>query len=327
LRTDYLPRVWQPDQQTARMRAITSRRASLVSDRTAIKNRIHSVLHQRLIQPPEGGLFSKKGLSWLRELELDPDGRAWIESDLRLLEALESEIAAIEQTLIEAAAPDPRLKLLITLPGVDVICAEALLAALGNLSRFRDGDHAASYLGLVPTTKQSANRSYHGPITKAGNGQARWTLVQAAQHLARHPGPLGVFFRRIAKKKSWNVAVVATARKLVVIAYLMLKSGEPYRYAQPKPTEEKLRRLRLRSGGERRVSGNPKGVKSVARLPGGSRTVKALDLVYAAEGVPSRQPLAPGEERMVREQGAADFVGSLGQSRVVPRRGSEAPVA
>ena len=39
------------------------------------------------------------------------------------------------------------------------------LAALGDLSRFLDADHAASYLGLVPSTKQSAARTTHGPIT------------------------------------------------------------------------------------------------------------------------------------------------------------------
>jgi transposase len=150
------------------------------------------------------------------------------------------------------------------LPGVDVGCAQAILAALGDLNRFRDADHAASYLGLVPSTRQSAARTFHGPITKAGNSRARWLLVQAAQHLERHPGPLGVFFRRLKAKKHHNVAVVATARKLVAIAYQLLSTNEPYRYALPRPTEEKLRRLRRRSGGAARTGGSPKGTKSVA---------------------------------------------------------------
>ena len=322
LRSDFLPAVWQPDEQTARLRSLTGRRAALVQDRTAIKNRIHSVLHQRLMQPPSGGLFTQKGLAWPRALELDEDGRASIQSDLRLLEAVEQEIGLLEDTLVQAAAPDPRLKLLLTLPGVDVLCAETLLAALGDLSRFSDGDHAASYLGLVPSTKQSANRSFHGPITKAGSGHARWVLIQAAQHLAAHPGPLGVFFRRLAKKKNHNVAVVATARKLVVIAYLMLKSGEPYRYAQPRPTEQKLRRLELRTGGARRKTGPQKGTQGTAKLPGGSRTLKPLDQVYVREGLPPRPPLAPGEQRIIEEMEVSAFVEAIGQRQIVPRRRS-----
>ena len=66
-----------------------------------------------------------------------------------------------------------------------------------------------SYLGLVPSTRQSAKICRHGPITKAANSNARWLLTQASQHLATQPGPLGVFFRRIARRKHRNVAVVA----------------------------------------------------------------------------------------------------------------------
>lgn len=317
LRADYLPTVWQPDPDTARLRSLTHRRTALVQDRTAVKNRIHSILHQRLIHPPVDDLWGTKGQAWLECVELDPDGRAALESDLRLLAGLEHEIELLDTTLIQVAAPDPRVRLLITLPGVDVTCAQTLLSALGDIDRFRDGDHAASYLGLVPSTKQSAEHSYHGSITKAGNTQARWMLVQAAQHVGKHPGPLGVFFRRLARKHH-NVAVVATARKLVVIAYLMLKNGEPYRYAQPAPTHEKLRRLRLRAGGARRRTGT-KGVKPKAKLPGGSRTIKPLDQIYAEEAVAARRPLRPGEQRMVRAMEVHEFVDGLDRQHVIPR--------
>jgi hypothetical protein len=52
------------------------------------------------------------------------------------------------------------------------------------------------------------------------------------------------------------VAVMATSRKLVVIAYELLSRGEPYRYAQPAPTAEKLRRLRLRTAPHHRLPGS-----------------------------------------------------------------------
>jgi transposase len=57
LRCDFLPRVWEPDEATQEMRRWTSRRASLVADRTTVKNRLHSVLAQRLIVPPVADLF------------------------------------------------------------------------------------------------------------------------------------------------------------------------------------------------------------------------------------------------------------------------------
>ena len=219
------------------------------------------------------------------------------------------------------------VKLLMTLPGVDVATAEAILAAWGDVSRFPDGDHAASYLGLVPSTKQSAAHCYHGPITKRGNSHARWMLIEAAQHLDKHPGPLGHFFRRLAKKKTRNVAVVAAARKLAMIAWRMLSNNEPYRYAIPRSTETKLSRLRVKATGQRCKSGPPKGAKGTAKLPGGSRTIKPLAEVCREEGLPAPQPLSPGEQRTVRETASAEFVAQISQTQVVPRRSAARPTA
>ena len=70
-----------------------------------------------------------------------------------------------------------------------VSAAPALVAAFGDIGRFSTADKAAAYLGVVPSTKQSAKTCHHGPITKQGNSNARWMLVQAAQHMARQPGP------------------------------------------------------------------------------------------------------------------------------------------
>lgn len=323
LRCDYLPDVWQPDAHTQRMRQLTGRRAALVQQRTALRNRIHSVLAMRLIETPDY-LFSKSGVQWLEQQvqggTLDEEARLLIASDLTLMDQLQAQIDRFDTLLAQHAWQDERVRLLMTLPGVDVTVAEALLAALGDITRFRTPEQAASYLGLVPSTRQSAAKCYHGPITKQGNVQARWMLVQAAQQLQRHPGPLGNFFRRLKRRKTHNVAVVACARKLVIIALHMLKNNEPYRYAQPATTETKLRSLRVRATGEVRRPGMPKGQKALAKLPGGSRTVKSLDRIYSEEGLPSRHPLPEGEKKMLETQACSEFVTSIATDRVIPRR-------
>lgn len=318
LRLDFLPRVWEPDEKTKELRRLTSRRSSLVVDRTAIKNRIHAVLAQRLLEPPVKDLFSKRGLLWLRTLDLDEEGRMMIDSDLRLLEGLEKEIADLELRILRKGYADDRVKLLMTLPGVDVLSAQTLLAALGDHRRFRDGAHAASYLGLVPRTKQSGNRCYHGPITKAGNSQARSILTQAAHHLERHPGPLGVLFRRLKRKKTHNVAVIAGAHRLVVIAWHMLTNHEPYRYAIPRTTEQKLRRLRTRATGERRKPGGKPG-KATAPLRGGRR-VRPLGEVYRGEELPPLREMSAGEARTVARTRVTRFLESINQEQIVHPR-------
>ena len=192
-----------------------------------------------------------------------------------------------------------------TLPGVDFTVAETILAALGDTARFETPDKAAAYLGLVPSTRQSGDHCYHGPITKQGARHARWLLVQAAQHAALHPGPIGAFFRRIAKKKNRNVAVVAVAHKLVVLAWHMLNNNEPYRYAQPKTLQAKLSRLRILATKQKRKGGLVKGQPRPAQYGNGrTKAVPGLDDLYAAEGLPPLSiQVKPGERAMLESQG------------------------
>jgi transposase len=322
LRCDYLPSVWVPDPQTRTLRQLTSRER-LVSERTRLKNRIQSVLASRLVVVPVKTLFSQEGLKWLAACELPADQRALVDSDLRLITGIDQEIAELEAALRQQAWNQARVRLLMTIPGVDYCVALALVAALGDLSRFADGDHAASYLGLTPSVKQSANTCHYGPITKRGNSHARWLLTQAAQNMARQPGPLGVFFRRLAKRKCWNVAVCATARKLVGVAWLMLKNNEPYRYVNPATTQRKLSRLRVAVTGELRKpehKGRRPGVKNGANPP--SRLTPSLGQVCQQEGLPTVhgfEQLPPGEQRVLQSLGVIDYVQQINQEHRTPR--------
>ena len=212
LRCDYLPDVWQPDAQTQILRGLVTHRTGLMCQRARHKNRIQSLLGRLLIHPPCKVLWTKAGMAWLRQVELPATEQLIRDSELRQLEGVEKELASLDERLIAIAVDEPRVRLLMTLPGVSHVVAIGLLAALGDIHRFRNGNHAASYLGLAPLTRQSGNRCYHGHITKAGNSQARWLLTQGCQHVVRHPGPLGAFFRRLAKRKNRQVAIIAVAR-------------------------------------------------------------------------------------------------------------------
>jgi transposase len=112
LRCDYLPRVWQPDAETQRLRRITHRRAALVSDRTRLKNRLHSILHHTLVPLPACDLFSQRGIAWLKQVPLEEEEAQSRESDLRLLEQTEREIAAVEERLVRTAWKDEKVRLL-----------------------------------------------------------------------------------------------------------------------------------------------------------------------------------------------------------------------
>jgi transposase len=319
LRCDYLPRVWQPDAAIRRLRELTAHRTGLVADQTRLKNRVHSLLAQRLIRAPGTVLFSQQGRAWLDRLPLDPSDRLMLEGCLGRIDQLEADLASVEKHLAQLSYPCEEVRLLMSLPGIGPAAAQGLWAALGDWRRFRDGDHAASYLGLVPSTYQSAYSWRHGSITKAGNSHARWLLTQAAQHLALHTGPLGVFFRRLARRKNHNIAVVATARKLVVIAWLMLKHREPYRYSLPDSTRAKLSAFRVTATGRRRKKGPLR--ERPQRRAAGERIhhTAGLNEVYASEGLPAAtapEQLAAGERRALE----ALSLGALPQQVQTPRR-------
>ncbi|WP_374688024.1 IS110 family transposase [Promineifilum sp.] len=322
LRCDYLPPVWIPDAATLAARRLTTRRSRLVAERTRLKNRLHSVLHQLLLPCPVADLFSRAGLAWLTTVELPAAERAAVDADGRLLAAVEQELTALEQSQVVDAAADPRVRLLLTLPGIDVAVATALLAAIGEISRFPTPARLAAYLGLVPSVRQSAQHCYTGHITKQGASHVRWLLVQAAQHLDRHPGPLGAFVRKLQRRKNRNIAIVAAARKLVTLAWHVLRSGEPYRYAVPRATQEKLARLRRRATGQRRQSGPPPGTPRAAAYGTGQRTrgIPALATVYQQEGLPAPGPMPSAESRVLATDPAVhQFVTSLQVSHHRPR--------
>ena len=321
LRLGYLPEVWQPDTQTRDLREWTARRGRLVSQRTALINRVRGTLAQRLLDCPED-VPGPAGRDWIAAQTVDPDTRWLLDSDLRLLDAVQAEIAAIEQQLAKRGHVDERVKLLMTLPGVSLHTAQALLAAIGDVSRFPNADKLAGYLGLVPSTRQSAERCYHGPITKQGRVLTRWLLIQAAHTMRTNPGPLGHFFRRMQKRKPYNVAIVAVAHKLAILAWHLLVKNEPYRYALPRATEDKLRDLRVAATGERRRGGLGAGIDPrKARASGQKgRTQRGLGEVYQNEGVPAAKPAPAGERRHIAGAQLTEFAERLQQPQVVPRR-------
>jgi transposase len=315
LRCDFLPDVWNPDPVTQKLRHLTGVRSALVADRTRLKNRIHSILAGLLTVLPEGGLFTEKGLNWVRKLKLSDDARSTIDRFLKLYSAVETELESLDVELRTLAYHDDRVRLLMTLPGVAHGVALTLIAALGDISRFRDGDHAASYLGLTPIVRQSAGKCYRGSITKAGSSTTRAMLTQAAQHATSHPGPLGAFFRRLSKRKTRNVAIVATARKLVTIAFLMLKNNEPYRYAQPERVRAKLRHAERAAEQSRPEGSGPKPEVN-------SEPTNRLNRTYSRFRLPtakSPEEWSPGERRILKESETLSFATQV--HAIPPKRG------
>ena len=245
-----LDAVWSPDEHCRVMRRRLSRREQMVRARSRAKNEIHAVLVRRLVhRPPASDLFGIKGRKWLAELDLPLEESETIEACLRHVEFLDSEIAAVERQIATQALDSPEIKRLMTVPGVNVICAASFMAAVGEIGRFQNPRALTGYLGLDPRVYQSGSApATGGHISKQGSASTRWALVEAAWSVVRQPGPQHAFYQRVRARRGHGIAVVASARKLACLFWFMLTRGEDYAHQQPSLTAKKLRLLEIRAG-------------------------------------------------------------------------------
>jgi len=218
------------------------------------------VLMRRLKgRPPVSDLFGVKGRKWLRELELPVEEAETVESAMRHIEFLDHEIAEVERLIAREALRSAHARRLMTVPGVNVICAASFLAAIGDIRRFQTSRQLVAYLGLDPKVRQSGSEPARGGrISKRGSASARWALVEAAWSVVHQPGPLRAFYERIRARRGHGIAVVAVARKLAVLFWCLLTHGEDYAHGQPSLTAKKLRLLEIRAGAPTR-KGKPTG--------------------------------------------------------------------
>jgi transposase len=245
--------VWTPDERIRVMRRRLSRRTQLVRSRSRVKNEIHAVLMRCLKdRPPAADLFGVKGRRWLAEQQLPLCEQETVESALRQVDFLDTEIAQVDQLIAADALSSPEVKRLMTVPGVNVTVAATFMAAIGDIRRFPDRRKLTAYLGLDPRVRQSGNApANHGHISKQGSGSARHALVEACWSTVRQPGPIAAFYARVKAKRGHSIAIVAAARKLACLFWCMLARNEDYAFAQPSLTTKKMRRLELAAGAPR----------------------------------------------------------------------------
>jgi len=220
LRSDLLPLSYVPEKPVRLTRELLRYRASLVKVQTGIKNKIHAILAKNNVSHSYSDLFGKAGMAFLQLVPLPENYRIALEGYVSVLEAVRREIRVASRRVQQLAQEDPDAMLLMTVPGVGYYSALLIRSEIGDVKRFPSAKQLCSYAGLVPSTYASGNTCYHGHITKQGSRWLRWTLIEAAIHAVKRPGPLRRFYHKVERKKGGKVAKVATARKPVNFAGL-----------------------------------------------------------------------------------------------------------
>lgn len=139
-------------------------------------------------------------------------------------------VDALERELKERLEPFADIAdLLQTVPGVGQLTAATYIAVIATPERFPTSAHAASYVGLVPSSYDSGDTVRRGHITKRGSPELRMILCEAAHHAARSKHPLNPYFARVCATQGYKRAVVAVAHRFCRILFQMWRKREPFK--------------------------------------------------------------------------------------------------
>ena len=175
----------------------------------------------------------------IAELDLSPTLTTELAPPFAVFAPLTAQIAVADARIAAFTQEDPIATRLTTALGVGPVTASAFVATVDDITRFRTAHDLEADLGLVPSERSSGEKRQLGHITKAGNGQMRWLLVEAAWTILRSTSPqtlaLRTRTRTIAQRRGTRIAVVALARRVAGILYAMWRDDMPYDAQQLRP--------------------------------------------------------------------------------------------
>lgn len=227
--------IWVPDDYTRDLRILTSQRRKMARLGAIAKNRLHAVLHRHHILPPEGfELFHPDLRAWWEGLKVSPLEKVRILSDLDTLAFAQKQKTMLEEELGKAVAQDERIPLLIQIPGVALLTATNILAAVGDLTRFPAPKYLVGYAGLGARVHDSGERRTTGGITKLGRRDLRAAMVTAANIAVQHHPYWKRVFEQLEYRLGRSRAIVAIARKLLVTVWHVLRKQVVDKHHDPR---------------------------------------------------------------------------------------------
>lgn len=234
-----LPTVQLPAARVRQWRSLIGYRWTLVRRRTGIKNHIRSILDRQGLTMPGGKAgWTDKTLAGLRLLARPADQaegeelwRFELHMELQGLEQVRALIDPVEAKLEDLARADARVRQLQSIPGVGPRLAEVVVAVIDEPRRFRSAKEVGAYAGLAPRLFESGTMSRQGGVSGRGNKLLRALLVEVSWLMRRYNDRLRAIFEQVCRGSQTRrkIAVVATARRLLVICWAMLRDGTTWR--------------------------------------------------------------------------------------------------
>jgi transposase len=238
-----VPQVWGPPAEIRAIRTLIAHATACQEAAATWKTRAQNTLLRAGWAVPRGTDLGR----WLavHGTALDRDTQLLVTSALTLAEQLEAEADRIRAEILHRVQDRPELQWLWSIPGIGPWTAVGIWAWLGDPHRFRRARQVTRYVGFDPTVHQSGQVDWRGRISRQGPPLLRKVLVQAAWQAVRRPDtPWGACYRRLVKRLGPGRAIVAVARKLLVVAWRIWRDGRCVQEVDANRYADKLRRIR-----------------------------------------------------------------------------------
>ena len=217
------------------MQALHRVRERLMGARTALINEMRGLLAEYGIVLPKGAQAFRQTVVSKLEAEQDKLSTLGQEMFHRLFQELvkvEAEVAYYDETLLSLAETHPECQRLLTIPGIGPITATALIAAVGDVSVFKNGRHFSAWLGLVPKQHSTGGQTRLLGISKRGDSYLRKLLIHGARSTLRwarlKTDGRSQWMRGLLERRGWNRTAVAVANKNARIVWALLSRGGVY---------------------------------------------------------------------------------------------------
>ena len=224
-------------QEQLDIQALHRVRQRLVTARTAVVNQVRGLLRERGLVFGSGQMrferFLKEQLV-RQESELNPVCRTLFATLADEYEAIDTRIEAIDAELAAFAKSNSACRALLSVPGVGVIVATAVISAVASVSDFRSGRDLAAFLGLVPRQRSTGGKATLLGISKRGNTYVRTLLIHgmrsAFYNRKKRENRITAFMERLVERgMHTNKIVVASANKAARVIWALLTHNTSFR--------------------------------------------------------------------------------------------------
>jgi transposase len=220
-----VPAIWVPPPEVRDLRALSAYRRRLILQHSEASNQLQTVLRRHGLVPPGGHRLGADRPGWWAAQTLAPNERGAVRDSLAALNRAANLLAELEERLQQHSAEaywQARVGQLMNLAGMRRALAIVLLATIGNIERFPTANQLASYAGLAGDQRADSRAAEEIADTKEGRREIRATMLDVAEGAIRIDPHWGEVFERLQQRIGSQRAIVAVARKLLVVVWRML---------------------------------------------------------------------------------------------------------